>query len=128
MEKETIDMLEAFGMRDKTTLTSFNYESIKNAKAYRPDYRVGYLYGAEEPDPVGKIRAIGGEELCPFSGILTREMTREYQQMGYSVRAWGVYDQEIMKRMCACGVNGMTVNFPDILDSYLAGERSDKAE
>ena len=122
VEKETIDMLEAFGMREKTILTSFNYESIKNAKAYDPRYRVGLLYKVDEPDPVGKMRAIQGEELCPIAESLTRDMVDGFHRMGFNVRAWGVYTEELMAHACACGVDGMTINFPDRLTEYLKKE------
>ena len=119
VEKETIDMLEAFNMREKTVLTSFSYERIRNARAYNPGYRVGLLYGEEEPDPAGKLKAIGGEELCPSAQSLTRESVERYHAMGFSVRAWGVYTEALMEHVCACGVDGMTVNFPDVLEQWL---------
>lgn len=119
VEKETIDMLERFGMREKTILTSFNYESIKNAKAYNPNYRVGYLYEPDEKEPVEKLRAIGGEELCPLAELVTQKSVEEFHAMGFSVRPWGIYNADIMKEMCSCGVEGMTVNFPDVLTEYL---------
>ena len=119
VEKETIDMLEAYGMREKTILTSFNYESLKNAKAYHYGYRVGYLYDAKELNALEKMQAIGGEELCPEAELLTPEMVKRYHDIGFSVRAWGVYTPEIMKNACACGVDGMTINFPDLLTEFL---------
>ena len=121
VEKETIDMLEAFNMREKTVLTSFSYERIKNARAYNPGYRVGLLYGEEEPDPEGKLKAIGREELCPPAQSLTRECVERYHAhaMGFSVRAWGIYTEALMVHACACGVDGMTVNFPDVLEQWL---------
>lgn len=119
VERETIDMLETFGMREKTILTSFNYESIRNAKRYNPNYRVGYLYEADEKDAVKKIQAIGGEELCPLAETMDHRTVREYQSMGLSVRVWGVYTPAIMEAAYACGVNGMTVNFPDVLTEFL---------
>lgn len=119
VEKETIDMLEAFGVRKKTILTSFSYESIRIAKQYDPRYRVGYLYDEEEKEPLEKLREIGGEELCPLAELLDREMVEEYHKLGLSVRAWGIYTPAIMERACACGVDGMTINFPDVLTRFL---------
>ena len=124
VEKQTIDLLEAYGMREKTILTSFNFESIRNAKAYRPEYRVGYLYGPEEPDPLGKLRSIGGEELCPLAEMLRPEMVRQYHQLGLSVRAWGIYTSEIMCQAVDCGVDGMTVNFPDLLTLHMLNRQA----
>lgn len=119
VEKETIDMLERFGIREKTILTSFNFESIKNAKAYDPRYRVGYLYEPDELEPVKKLQSIKGEELCPLAELLTRESVKDFHNMGFSVRPWGIYNTDIMKEMCSYGVDGMTVNFPDLLTKHL---------
>jgi len=118
VEKETIDLLNKYSMREKTILTSFHFDNIRRAKEYAPDYRVGYLFGASETDPVGKMQSIGGEELCPQACILTPENTAKWHEMGYSVRAWGVSDVNVMQHVLACGADGMTVNFPDKLTTY----------
>ena len=118
-----IDLLERYHMREKTVLTSFNFESIREAKAYAPQYRVGLLYGADEPDPLEKIQSVGGEQLCPHAAMLTKEMVDRYHALGLNVRAWGVKDQALMKHVIACGADGMTVNFPDVLAAYLKEAR-----
>lgn len=120
VEKDTIDMLEKYGMREKVVLTSFNYESLKNARAYHPGYRLGYLYGKDEQKALEKMQAIGGEELCPEAELLTPAMVKEYHEKGFNVRAWGVYNPEIMRNAYLCGADGMTVNFPDLLTEFLA--------
>jgi len=120
VEKETIDLLNEFHMREKTILTSFHFDNLKRAREYAPDFRIGYLFGEKEEDPVGKMRSIGGEELCPRASILTPEKTRQWHEMGFSVRAWGVSNEEIMQHVLDCGADGMTVNFPDKLTQALS--------
>lgn len=115
IERKVIDMLDTFGIREKAVLTSFNYESLKIAKAYNPRYRVGFLYHEDELDPVGKLQAINGEELCPPANSLTQETVNRYHELGFYVRAWGVYTEDLMEHAYSCGVDGMTVNFPDLL-------------
>lgn len=121
VEKETIDMLEKYAMREKTILTSFNFESISNAKKYNPDYRVGYLYEADETNALEKLQSINGEEICPEARLISREDVEYWHSLGLSVRPWGIYNQDIMKQMCEYGVDGMTVNFPDLLTIYRGG-------
>ena len=41
--------------------------------------------------------------------------------MGFNVRAWGVYNEELMKQAYDSGCDGMTVNFPDKLTEYMKG-------
>lgn len=117
--EQTIDLLERYGLREKVILTSFNPDSIRAAKAYDPRYRVGYLFTEKEKDPVGVLRKIGGEEICPEAHTMTPEQTAQWHGLGFNVRAWGVYDTDLMAHAIACGANGMTVNFPDKLTAYL---------
>lgn len=119
VEKDTIDMLNAFSMKEKVVLTSFLFACLQAAKAYDPSYRVGYLYEGDVSDPLGQLLSIGGEEMCPEAEALTEEDTRRWHGMGLSVRAWGIYDTQLMEHVLACGADGMTVNFPDLLTARL---------
>lgn len=121
---EIIDMLEAFHMQKKTVLTSFLFDTLRDAKAHNPGYRVGYLYQCSHDEALQKLQSIRGDELCPEAHTMTPEQTAAYQAMGYSVRAWGVYNTDLMRHVCACKANGMTVNFPDKLTAYLAGTQA----
>ena len=51
--------------------------------------------------------------------VKTEESVAAWRKKGLGVRAWGIKDTTIMKRMCALGVDGMTVNFPDKLTALL---------
>ena len=120
IEQETIDLLNRYHLREKTILTSFTFENLARAKACAPSWKVGLLFSlAKTPDPVGLLQSISGEQLCPYAPDLTRELVDQYHALGYSVRAWGVKDEEIMKHAVACGVDGMTVNFPDKLHTFI---------
>ena len=119
MEKDVLDLLDRYGMREKTVITSFNFEYLKAVKKLRPDYKIGWLAVDFDEDKLAKIKAIGGEELCPKAEELTVEKVALWHGMGYNVRAWGVSNTEIMKHACLCGADGMTVNFPDLLVEYL---------
>ena len=120
VEKETIDLLSRYHLRDKTILTSFTFENLARAKAYAPDWRVGLLFSlSRTPDPVSLLQSVSGEQLCPYAPDLTAELVHQYHAQGYSVRAWGVKDEEIMKKAVEFGADGMTVNFPDKLHEFL---------
>jgi glycerophosphoryl diester phosphodiesterase len=50
---------------------------------------------------------------------VTVELVRRLHAEGFVVRAWGVTDEEQMRRVVQAGADGMTVNFPDRLLEYL---------
>jgi len=66
-----------------------------------------------------RLRSIGAEEIAPKAELVTEELMKKWRSLGLGVRAWGVFDVALMKKMCAFEVDGMTVNFPDRLQQYL---------
>jgi glycerophosphoryl diester phosphodiesterase len=65
------------------------------------------------------MKEIGIGQLCPRGINLTPEKVEKWHNEGFDVRAWGIKDLSIMKHAYDCGVNGMTVNFPDRLIEYI---------
>ena len=119
-EADVLTLLDKYAMREKTVITSFNFSCIETVKKLRSDYKVGWLAVEFDEEKLAKMRAIGGEELCPKAEHLTPEQVKAWHEMGYNVRAWGVANTDIMKHAYLCGVDGMTVNFPDLLVKYKA--------
>ena len=118
-EKEVLEMMDRFQMRDKSVITSFKFECIERVKELRPDYKVGYLIKGFDEEKNAQMKRIGGEQICPQAKYLTKETVAAWRALGFeSVRAWGINNTELMKHACECGVNGMTVNFPDLLTEY----------
>ena len=68
---------------------------------------------------INKLRDIGGEELAPAADRITEENIKKLRDLGLGVRAWGVSNVGLMKKMCELEVDGMTVNFPDRLFEYM---------
>ena len=125
VEKETLELVKEFGILDRVTFTSFNYAYIEKIKELNPSARVGWLVSEINDDVVKSILAIGGEELAPKAELLTAESIQMCREVGRGVRAWGVFNVGLMKKMCALNVDGMTVNFPDELWKYESELRFD---
>lgn len=118
--EETAHMLRKYDMVSKTVVTSFNFEYIKEFKTYAPEFRIGWLIKELNDENIAKLNVLGGEEICPKAEHLTRENVSDLHNLGFNVRAWGVFNEEIMKNAVDSGADGMTVNFPDKLTEYLA--------
>ena len=121
-EKETVDMIEKYGISEKVIITSFSFEYLRRVKEYAPKFKIGYLY-REDDKALEKVLSINGEQLCPHAGNITPGLITKIREKGLSVRAWGVKDEETMRRMYDLGVDGMTVNFPDKLYEYIESLR-----
>ncbi|MBR7146244.1 MAG: hypothetical protein IKD11_00810 [Oscillospiraceae bacterium] len=120
VEEGMLALAKEFGIMEKTTFTSFLFPCVAKIKELDKSARVGFLTRAVDDEPIEKLLSIGGEEFGPKAETATKELVARARAAGLGVRAWGVMDEELMKKMCALEVDGMTVNFPDKLTAYLA--------
>ena len=119
IEQDVADMLRKFDMSKKCVVTSFKYDYIRSFKNYAPEFRVGYLTGEVSEDTERNLIDMLADEICPKAEYLTAENIERWHKMGFRVRAWGVSNEELMRRAYDLGVDGMTVNFPDKLHQYI---------
>lgn len=119
IEKQTVDTLNKYNMKNKTVITSFKFDNIRLVKEYDSDYRVGFLTSDIGDEVIQKLLDIGVDEICPKATLITIKNVEKLHSLGFNVRAWGVTNEDLMKHVYNCGVDGMTINFPDKLNEYL---------
>jgi glycerophosphoryl diester phosphodiesterase len=122
IERETLALIRKYGVEKKTVVTSFSFSILERVKAAAPDIPVGYLIRDLTDDAVCRLLSIEGEQLCPHASALDAAAVARLKEKGLSVRAWGVKDEETMRKMYDIGTDGMTVNFPDKLAEYIASK------
>lgn len=119
LEEDVLKEIDRFGLGEHCIVTSFAFDRIARVKALDPARRVGWLIRSVSEDVIRALQEIGGEQICPKAGDLTPELVERLHGLGLSVRAWGVQNEELMRHAYLCGVDGMTVNFPDKLTALL---------
>lgn len=119
VEKDTADLLRKYDLKDKAVVTSFELDYLKTFRSYAPEFQIGYLTASIENSTLEMLREMGAEEYCPEAHLMTPELVKKWHGLGFRVRAWGVYNPDLMRHACACGADGMTVNFPDLLTAHL---------
>ncbi len=116
---DVLQMLKRYEMRSKTVITSTMFSALQEVKTLEPVWRVGWLVKVPSEEDLERFAGIGGEQICPNVRYLTPELSKQWHQRGFEVRAWNCKTQELMIQALQCGVEGMTVNFPDRLKAYL---------
>ena len=119
LSERTIDLVRGYGWPDSVTITSFQKERLEEARAYAPEIPTGWLAREVDESMVEQARQMGLAEICPHADFLDAELVERLHQKGFVVRAWGVRDEEVMRRVVETGADGMTIDFPDRLASYL---------
>ena len=123
-EADVAALLARCGAEEKTVITSFDFENLRAMRRVAPQLRCGYLTVRPTGEYLAEMKALGIGEICPKAGELTAEDVRRYHEMGFGVRAWGVFDETLMRKVYDIGADGMTVNFPDKLTAYMAQARA----
>lgn len=122
LSERTADMIRAQGWADNVTMTSFQKDKLEALRAYAPELPAGWLLRRIDDEVISEAKRLGIAQLCPKADAVTPELVARLRGAGFNVRAWGVSNEELMRRMVDAGVDGMTVNFPDKLMAYLAGK------
>jgi len=124
VEAATLAMVRSAGLLERVTFTSFSFPIVAWLKSTCPEARAGYLSPEVGPEAVERAIEAGLDQFCPPAGSMTRTLVLDWQRRGLDVRAWGVRDVELMQRAVRAGVDGMTVDFPNLLLEAL-GRRQD---
>lgn len=119
LSERTIDLVRGYGWPDSVTMTSFQRERLEEARAYAPEIPAGLLVRDVDESMIEQAQKMGLAEICPHAAVLDGELVERLHQKGFMVRAWGVRDEELMRRVVQAGVDGMTIDCPDKLALYL---------
>ena len=117
--ERTVDLVRRHGMVDQVTITSFQRTRLEETRAYAPELPTGWLVAEASDTVIAQAHALGLTQLCPKADTVTSALVRRLHAEGFVVRAWGVANETLMRRVVQAGADGMTVNFPDKLLAYL---------
>lgn len=126
IEEDTLNHIYKYGCSGKTTVTSFEPDYIKNIRKLDGSIKIGYLTADITEEILDKLEAQRIGEICPKAVNIGHEKVIMAKDRGFSVRAWGVRNTELMNKALECGVDGMTVNFPNKLAEALKGRPADE--
>lgn len=119
VEQDTADLLRKYSLEKKAVVTSFQLDYLRAFRAYAPEFQIGYLTEDVNESVLLRLQEMGAEEFCPEAKLMTPGLVKKWHSLGFRVRAWGVYNEELMRHAYDCGADGMTVNFPDKLTQLL---------
>jgi glycerophosphoryl diester phosphodiesterase len=136
--------IRAAGMESRTTIQSFDWRTLVEAKKLAPEIAIVALTD-QQPDEdtmeVGKpgasvwlggfdvddhggsvprtVKALGATVWSPHALDLTPALVDEAQALGLAVVPWTVNEPEEMERALALGIDGLITDHPDRLRAVL---------
>jgi glycerophosphoryl diester phosphodiesterase len=114
-----VDLVRQYDMVAHVTVTSFQFPRLEDIRASAPELPTGWLVSEVSDDTIAQAHALGLTQICPKADRVTPALVRRLHAEGFVVRAWGVADEVLMRQVVNAGADGMTVNCPDTLLTYL---------
>ena len=123
LASRTCDLVRQYGRTDTTIITSFWKQWLVETRAHAPEISTGWLVprGYETPwsdDFIEEAREEGFSQICPRANLISKTLVQKLHDNGFDVRCWGVSDEALMEKVAHAGADGMTLNFPDRLDTH----------
>eukprot|EP00798_Chlamydomonas_sp_ICE-L_P015306 gene15305-21391_t len=96
------------------TITSFHLHQAEASKKLLPDVRHAWLCQELSTEVLNLAKAASIDQICPRTNAATKELVSESLAMGFTVRGWGIKDEELLKHSVTCGMQGATNMVPHI--------------
>jgi glycerophosphoryl diester phosphodiesterase len=120
VELEALRRVVELGLLKAVTFTSFDFEAVERIRHAEAEAAVGFLTSDISSASVARVLHAGFDQFCPPADAVTSDLVCGWKKLELNVRAWGVRTPALMHRAIEAGVDGMTVDFPDLLLQALA--------
>lgn len=119
IEKDVIDLIRKYELKDKVILSSFNHESIRIAIEIDNEIETGLLYETEIEDVVNYAKSFGATAIHPDIRLVTEELINEANENGIKVNIYTVNSPIAMRKLISAGANGLFTDYPDLLNEII---------
>lgn len=119
IEKDVIDLVNKYELKDKVILSSFNYESIKIVREIDSEIKTGLLYEKPIKDIINYANRLGAYAIHPDISLVTEELLREAIKNNIKVNIYTVNSPIIMRKLIKAGANGLFTDYPDLLNEII---------
>jgi glycerophosphoryl diester phosphodiesterase len=110
LDEATVALIHDFGMVDEVVVISFDQFALQRVKRLEPRLTTGFIYIARLLDPLGQVRGLDVNALCPATDFLTEGEVRLIQTAGYACSPGGFWWD--YPTLLAWGVDSISSNNP----------------
>jgi glycerophosphoryl diester phosphodiesterase len=115
MEEELWGVLSRHGAQERTTVISFDHQSLLELRRIAPTARVGMLFAGEWVCLWDEIAALEPNALVPHWAQTTEELVSRAHAANLEVYPWAVDHRELMEQLAAMRVDGIITDHPEML-------------
>lgn len=115
IEKDVIDLINSYSLKNRVILSSFNHETIQICKEIDKDIATGMLYDEPIENVVEYAKRIKANAIHPDKDLVSRELIKEAHKNNILVNIYTVNETEDMKRLEEYNADGLFTDYPEML-------------
>jgi glycerophosphoryl diester phosphodiesterase len=119
IEEKTLAMIDAYGLRDRIIISSFNHYSVLRMQALAPDMQYGFLEESWIVDMADYTAAHGVQCIHPIFNAIDEAYVKAAREKGLAINTWTVNAEEDIRRMVELGIDGIIGNYPDLIGKVI---------
>lgn len=118
--QKTLDAVARFHLLDKLLISSFDPDLLLQTKQIEPNCKTALLYPTPQNSipyyvhpPYALVQKIGADAVHPHYAFVNPAMVRKFHKMGVRINPWTVNALSVVRRLLACGVDGIITDRPN---------------
>lgn len=115
IEKQLLEEIERYSIRDRVQIISFDFDSLKNVRELDRDIKLGLIIFGKPEWFIDTARKLNAEWIQAFYGLIFPEDVKIVHDSGLKIGAWTPDDEEEIKRCYDMGVDDITSDLPNLL-------------
>lgn len=119
IEKDVIDLVNKYELKNRVILSSFNHESIKISREIDSEFKTGLLYYQPIKDVVNYAKDFGANAIHPDIRLVSEELIKEAKENNIDVNIYTVNSPILMRKLISAGVSGVFTDYPDLLQEII---------
>ena len=116
--KEFLDTPARFGLRDRTVITSFNLDWLRQIRAADPTTRL-MLFVSKKQVPAGSLKDEGLYAVAVDQGVASKQYIADLKAIGVQVMVWNVNDAREWATLVGYGPDMLMTDYPARFKEWL---------
>lgn len=123
IEEDVIKLIQHYGIKNKTLISSFNPQSLKKCKEIDSTIKTGFLYYQPMDDVIQYAKVLQVDAIHPGLNGVTEDLIIQAHKNQLKVNVYTVNSPTHMRRLIDAGVDGIFTDYPKLLTEILEEER-----
>lgn len=119
IEKDVIELVNKYELKDRIILSSFNHESIKICREIDSSFKTGLLYYKPIENVIEYAKSYGTYSIHPDIRLVSEDLIKEAKENSIKVNIYTVNSPIHMRMLIKAGASGLFTDYPDLLKEII---------